>query len=217
MTVLEHGKGRSAVQELVAASRRLVLEAMHSLQHVPAVIFSSGACCGLKVNLFPGIWTHICDEKVTRDQVESAAPGIAYAVCPDLVQRIRIAYERIIRWHGVVAIRVAGEIIAVYVHTQDLPQPGLKILSVLLRITAAAAVAQSDVQVAIRTKVELPAVVVGKRLRLSQDRVSRIGIGDVWIFRRNCVAGHHGVARIVRVIDVEESVSGVVRVESEAE
>jgi len=93
----------------------------------------------------------------------------------------------------------------------------LEILSVLLRVTAAAAVAQSDVQVAIRAKGELPAVVVGKRLRLSQDRVSRIGIGDVWILRRNCVASHHGVARVVRVIDVEESVSGVARVESQAE
>jgi hypothetical protein len=92
----------------------------------------------------------------------------------------------------------------------------LKILSVLLRVTAAAAVAQSDVQVAIRAKRELPAVVVGKRLRLSQDHVSRIGIADVWILRRNSVAGHDGVARVVCVIDVEESVIGVVRVEGQA-
>src|SRR4029077_2166852 len=48
------------------------------------------------------------------------------------------------------------------------------------------------------------------------DSVSRIRIGDVWIVYRNCVAGHHGVARVVRGIDVEESISGVVRVESEA-
>ena len=217
MAVLEHRKGRSAVQELVATPRRVVLEAVHSFKHIPAVIFSSGACCRLEVDFFPGVLTHIGDEKITRLAVEGETPGIAHAVCPDLVQCVRVAHEWVIRWHGVVAIRVAGETIAVNVHTQDLAQPGLEILSVLLRVAAAAAVAQSDVQVAIRAKGDLPAVVVGKRLRLSQDRVSRIGIADVWILRRNCVASHHGVARVVRVIDVEEAVIGVVGVESQAE
>src|SRR5215208_5259810 len=99
MAVLEHGKSRSAVQELVATPRRLVLEAVHSLQHVPAVVFSSGARYRLKVNLFPCILTHIGNEKVTCEPVESAAPGIAHAVCPDLVQCVRVAHERVIRWH----------------------------------------------------------------------------------------------------------------------
>jgi hypothetical protein len=85
VAVLEYRKSRSTVQKLVAASLWDIFEAVHSLQHVPAVVFSSGARCGLKVNLFPGILTHIGDEKVTCDPVESAAPGIAHAVCPDLV------------------------------------------------------------------------------------------------------------------------------------
>jgi hypothetical protein len=85
MAVLEYRKSRSAVQALVATPRRVVLEAVHSFKHIPAVIFSSGACCRLEVDFFPGILTHIGDEKVTCDPVESAAPGIAHAVCPDLV------------------------------------------------------------------------------------------------------------------------------------
>ena len=181
MAVLEHGKSRFTVQKLVAASRRLILEAVHSLQHVPAVVFSSRACCQLEIDLFPGALADVGDEKITCLAVEGETPGIAHAVCPNLVQRVRVAHERIVRWHGVVAIGIAGKTIAVDVHTQDLAQPGLEILSVLLRVAAAAAVAQTNVQIGIRAKGELPAVVVGKRLYLTQDNVSRIRIGDVWI------------------------------------
>lgn len=217
MAVLEHGKSRSTGQKLGAASLRDIFEAVHSLQHVPAVVFSSGARCGLKVNLFPGILTNIGDEKITCDPVKSAAPGIADAVCPDLLQCVRVAHEWVIRWHGVVAIRVAGEIIAVNVHTQNLAQPGLEILSVLLRITAAAAVTQGNVQVAIGAKCELPAVVIRKRLRLTQNREHRVWIRNVWVVFGNRVAGDLRIAVYVRVIDVEESIVSVIRVESETE
>jgi hypothetical protein len=202
---------------LVTTPRRLILEAVHCLQHVPPVVFSSGARCGLKVDLFPRILTYIGDKKVTCDPVESAAPWVAHTVCPDLVQCVRVAHEWVIRWNGVVAIRVSGKIIAVNVYTQNLPQPGLEILSVLLRITAAAPIAESDVQVPVRTKGELSSVVVGERLILSQDYLRGVWISDVWIFGRHRVTRYLGVAQVVGVIDVEESVTDVVRVESEAQ
>src|SRR5215211_38455 len=145
MAVLEHGKSRATVQELVATSRRLILEAVHSLQHVPAVVFSSGARSRLEVDLFPVALPHIGNKKVPSDAVESTAPGIAHAVCPNLIQRVRVAHERIVRWHCVVAIRVAGEIIAVNIHTENLAQPGLETLSILLRVAPAAAIAQRNV------------------------------------------------------------------------
>ena len=217
MAILKHGKGRATVQELIATSRRLILEAVHSLQHVPAVVLSSGACCWLIVDFFPLALSDVGDKEISSGPVEGASPGIAHAVCPNLVQRVRIAHERIVRWHCIVAIRVAGKVVAVNVHTQDLAQPGLEILSVLLRVPAAAAVAQRDVQEVIRAECQLPAIMIRERLVLSQDKVSRVWICDVGIFGRNRVAGNHGVTVYVRVINVEESVIGVVRVKSEAE
>ena len=58
---------------------------------------------------------------------------------------------------------------------------------------------------------------VGERLVLSEDRLGRVRVGHVWIGSGNLVAGHHGVARDIRVIDVEESVVSVVGMEGEAE
>lgn len=217
MVVLEHGKCRATVQELVAAPWGLILEAMHPLQHVPAIVFSSGACCWLIVDFFPGILTHVGDEEIPRDPVEGASPGIAHAVCPDLVQGIRVAHKGVVRWHCVVAIWIAGEVVAIDVYAQDLAQPGLEILSVLLRVPAAPAVAQRDVQVTVRTEGELPAVMVRERLILSQDKVGRVWIGYVGIFGRNSVPGDHGVAVYVRVIDIKKSVTDVVRMKGEPE
>jgi hypothetical protein len=217
VTVLKDWKRRLAIQEPAAASWRIIFVAVHSLEHVPAIILSSAARCRLKVDFFPGTLTHVGDEKITSHTVKGETPGIAHAVRPNLVQRVRVAHERIVRRHRVVAIRVAGEIVTVNIHTQDLAQPGLEILGVLLRVAAAAAITQPDVKVAIRTESKLSAVVVRKRLRLSQDRVSRAWIGDVWVLGGDCVASDLRSTVYVRVIDVEKSVSDVVRVKRETQ
>jgi hypothetical protein len=146
--------------------------AERAFEYIPTIVFSSSAGSWLEIDLFPSPLTDIRDEKVSGDAVESTAPWVAHAVCPNLVQRVRVAHKRVVRWHCVVAIRVAGEVVAVDVHAKDLAQPGIEILPVLLRVPAAAAIAERDVQVTIRTKGELSAVMVGEGLVLIQDRVT---------------------------------------------
>ena len=123
----------------------LILEAVHSLQHVPAVVFSAEARCWLEVDLFPGVLADVGDKEVSRHAIKSTAPWVSHAVCPDLIKRIRIAHEWIVRWHGIIAVRVAWKIVPVDVHAENFAQPDLEILAILLRVASAAAVAQTGV------------------------------------------------------------------------
>jgi hypothetical protein len=59
--------------------------------------------------------------------------------------------------------------------------------------------------------------VIRKRLRLTQNGERRVWIRDVWVVFGNRVAGDLRIAVYVGIIDVEESVVDVIRVESEAE
>ena len=58
---------------------------------------------------------------------------------------------------------------------------------------------------------------IRKRLRLTQNGERRVWIRDVWVVFGNRVAGDLRIAVYVGIIDVEESVVDVIRVESEAE
>src|SRR5579884_1102791 len=158
---------------------------MSAFQHVPAVVLTAAAGSRLKINLFPVALPDIGDKEVPGRAVKCAAPWIAQTVGPDLVQRIRVVYKRIIGWHRVVAVWIARKIVAVNVHAQNFAQPSLQILTVLLRIAATAAVAECNVEIPIRTKHNLATVVIGKRLLLSQNDMGRVRIGHVGIVCRN--------------------------------
>jgi hypothetical protein len=145
MAVLEHGKSRSPVQELVAAARRDVLVTVHGLEHVPSVVFSSSARGGLKIDLLPRVLAHLAHQEIASLTVEREAPWVAHAVCPDLGQRIRIANKRIVRWHRVIPSRIAREIVSIDVEAKDFAQPDLEILGVLSRVASGTAVAQTGV------------------------------------------------------------------------
>ena len=140
VVVLEDRKSRATIQEIITASRWVIVEAMQAFEHVPAVIFSSAARRQLKVDLFPCVLTDVRDKKVPGGSIEGTTPWVAQAVGSDLIQP-GTADKRIIRRHCIVALRIAREIIAIDVHPQDLTQPGFEILSVSERIATTTAVA----------------------------------------------------------------------------
>src|SRR4030095_11613410 len=88
---------------------------MRALKYIPPIVFSSAARRRLKVDLFPGGLPYVGYKKVASGPIESAAPRVAQAIDPDLIQPGN-PDERIVRRHGVVAIRVPRKIVAVNIH-----------------------------------------------------------------------------------------------------
>jgi hypothetical protein len=54
-------------------------------------------------------------------------------------------------------------------------------------------------------------------MKLTQDRVTRVSIGNVWIAEGYLVSSNRNVARKIGIVDVEKSVIGVVRVKGQAQ
>ena len=129
VVVLGDRKGRASIQEVITTSRWVIVVAVHTFEHAPAVIFSSAAGRRLKVDLFPCVLTDVGNKKVPGGSIKGTTPWVAKAVGPDLVQP-GTADKRVIGRHCVVAIRIAWEIIAVNVHAQNLAQPRFQVLSV---------------------------------------------------------------------------------------
>ena len=98
-----------------------------------------------------------------------------------------------------------------------MPNSEAGVLRAVLRVAAAAAVAQADVQVAVGAELHLPAVVVGVGL-VDEQHLLRAGrVSQVRIACADAVAGDDGVAAVVGVVDVEIAVGGVVRMEGQAQ
>ena len=164
---------------------------------------------GWKLTSSRAFLADVGDEEIAGLPVEAEAPGVAKAVGPDLRQRALGVPERIRRRNRV---RRA----AVHVEPQDLSEEHAEVLRAIAGIAAATAVPEADVQVAIGTERELSALVVGERLRDVQEDLRRSRVGHVRI-GRHAIAHERGVARGVRVVDVEQAVRRVVRMEGEAE
>jgi hypothetical protein len=58
---------------------------MSSFDHIPAVVFASGAGCQLEVDLFPGALADVGNEKITSRAIKGETPRIAHAICPNLI------------------------------------------------------------------------------------------------------------------------------------
>ena len=84
-------------------------------------------------------------------------------------------------------------------------------------VVGGAAVAHPDVELAVGPELELPAVVVPERLVDREQGPAARRVRDVRVARGDRVARDHGVAREVRVVDEEEAVRAVVRVERRRE
>ncbi len=105
------------------------------------------------------------------------------------------------------------------VDSQDRPQQRGQILTVPVRITAAAAIAQCDVQHAVGTKRQSPAVVVPERLLDPHQLDFGIRIGPVRIITGHREPSHHRCEVSIRcgVVQVEIPVVPVVRMEGKAQ
>jgi hypothetical protein len=121
--------------------------------------------------------------------VEAGAEGIAQPVGPDL-RRAAGDGEGIGGRDAVVAGVVGGEIVARHIQPQDLAEQRFRVLPVVVRIAAAAAIADRHVQVSIGTEADPAAVVVDPWMRLAQDHLHRRGVGDVAVGRRRAIAPH---------------------------
>lgn len=79
-----------------------------------------------------------------------------------------------------------------------------------------AAVSHPNIKVAVRPELELAPVVVGERLRDVEEDCRRGRVDHVWV-RGNRVAGDHRVSVEIGVVDVNETVRNIVRVENDAQ
>ncbi len=158
----------------VAAGGRVV--AVGALRDAPPVVRAAGGARGLEVDLLPRVLPDVADEEVARLAVEREPPGIAQAVGPDLGTR---------RGRGRSCERIGGRDAigrkCPHVDAKNLPEQGRQALPVVIGISPAPAVPHPDVEVAVGTERELPAVVVRERLRDLQEnglgarRVAREG------------------------------------------
>ncbi len=164
---------------------------------------------GLEVNLFPGTLSYVTDVEVAGRPVETEAPGIPDAVGPDLTP------EGLTRGVGIGwgnRVRCG----TVDVQPENRSEQGRAILAVPLGVAAGTTISQPNVQVSIGAEGQHAAVVVGERLRDAQDQLLAAAISHVRI-GRDREAGHPSVAALVGVVDDEDAVLGVLRVECEPE
>ena len=148
---------------------------MVALQHVPPVV----AAPLDEINLLPAVLPDVAGPEIPGVAVKAEPPRVAQAVCPDLTAPAA-RREGIVRRDGVGLFRGRPG----HVDAQDRPEQRCRVLPVAQRVAGRAAVAQADVQVAVRPERDLPAVVVGVGLLHLQDhqfavRISaRMIVGD---------------------------------------
>ena len=198
MRILVH---RQREPGLVAGGAPVAVIAFHD---APAVVLLAGAF-GLEVDLFPLVLPDVGDVQVAGAAIEAEAPWVAQAPVPDQP--------------GLIAGQRGGR--CVLVEPQDLAQIGGQALARLEGISAAAAVANAGVQIAIRTEDQHAAVVVriggvpdlDQFLHLRGARHVGVAAGDL-VLRDHDVTDR---ARALRVVDEEAPVAGVLRVEGQTE
>ena len=146
------------------------------------------------VDLLARALADVADIDVAVRGIEAHAERVAQAQVPDLVGA-GFADEGIVRRDGVVARRVGGKIVAVDVEPEDFSQQRVDVLRVVVGIVAAAAVADGDVEIAVRTEADKAAIVVGeRRVRDGDDGLHHHGIGDCRVAGGTPVLLHFHVA-----------------------
>jgi len=159
-------------QARLIAERGVEVGAERAFPNPPAVVSPERH----DVDLLAGGLAHVADIQIPGQAVEGVAPRIPEAFRIDLRAALRGAVEGVGGGNGV------GEPGARVVHidAQHLPQQQLVVLSVVLRIQLGAAVAQSEIEVAVRAERQHAAFVDGRGLRDGEeDRFVSIGDGGV--------------------------------------
>ena len=153
----ERQKGRRARRDVVVRAFAIA----------PAVV-AAAAIRRLVVDLLERVLADVADDQragaAARRIVEAVAPRIAQAERPDFRPRRNrpAADERIVGRHLIAGRMRVGH---VDVDAQHLAEQLLRILRAMFRIVAGAAVAEADVEIAVRSERQMPAVVIRERLR----------------------------------------------------
>ena len=177
----------------------------------PAKVQSPRRVGGLGVDLFPFVLPNVAKVEVAGTPVEAEAPGVAQAVGPDFVPAWGVN-EGIVVGDGVGCP-------AVHVQAQEGAKKGVDVLAMVQRVTAAAAVAQADIKVAVEgAEGEMASVVVAVGLGDGQEYLGTVGVSEVRVGRGNVVAGDH--CRAVScpgIVDIELAVGGIVGMEGQSQ
>jgi hypothetical protein len=170
---------------------------MRPFPHVPAVILAAAGGRRLPIHLFPSRLADVADPQIARPPIEGVAPRIAQPVGPDLGQRTGRRHEGVVR-RDPVGRPVGGS----RVDPEHLAEERPERLRVAARIAAAAAVAESYIEVSVRSEHEVAAVVVGIGLIDEQHLPPGRHVRSI---ARHRVLDDTCVAVDVREVDVERS------------
>ncbi len=143
MVVFEH-----RFDEVRAGTAAAGAERVLPFTQRPAVV----APLGDDVDLFPQVLADVRCPEVPRLAVEGDPPQVAESGRPDFRRVARLADVGIVFRNAVAHVR--GRVIDV--DPQDLPQQRVALLAVAVRVVAAAAVTQADVQFAVGPKAIVP-------------------------------------------------------------
>ena len=176
-----------------------------ALHDPPAVV----AATGDDVDLLDAALPDVPRVELARPPVEGEPPRIAEAERVDLGPAAA-GRERVV---GRDRVRLT----AVDIDAEDLAEQHLPVLRPVAGVTRRAAVAEADVEVAIRAEGEHAAVVVGERLGYGEEHPLGARQRHVRVRRDAELRDHGGPVRLPGVVDEEAAIGAELRVEGEAQ
>ncbi|KXJ04804.1 hypothetical protein AC249_AIPGENE5364, partial [Exaiptasia diaphana] len=178
----------------------------------PTVILSTGAGGGLEIDLFTGVLADVGDVEITGQAVEGEAPGLTQAQGPDLGRRLALAAERVVSRNAVVG---RGRNVLIHIDAQHFALETITGLGVAVGVGLGSAIAVANVEIAVGSELNLTPAMDGGGLSDGDQDHATGRIRNVGVLRHR-VAGDHGSVGGVGVVDEEEAVGVVVRVEGDA-
>src|SRR6266542_1249472 len=141
---------------------------------MPAKVRARAGSCGNEDDVLRHVLTDVGDVEITGLAIKSDPPGVTKTVRPHFGSAGRAACERIVRRYGVWRA-------VIDVDPQELAERFERILSVVAGIIGGTAIACRDVEIAVGTKLQRAAIVIGEWLRNQQQlnrgrRIRAIGI-----------------------------------------
>ena len=189
---------------------RLRVEAHAAFHPPPAVVPATGRARRLPVDLLARVLANVSNEEVARGAVEAEAPRVPEPVGPDLSSRAGCQTE----W---IAGRDRVGRAAVHVDAQDLAEERVQPLRVVGGVSYFSSISDRDVEVAIGSELQLPAVVAELGVRNREKHQCGSGVRDVGVDRAWRIAGHYDVSVQAGVVDVEEALGRVALVKSQSQ
>lgn len=160
------------------------------------------------VHFFERVLSDVTDPEISISSVDCKPEGITQTVEPNFAART-LANERIGGRNGIVE---AGRVRRIDIDAQDLAEQYVDVLTVALRVAAAAAIAETDVEKAVFAECEAAAFVIGKRLIDRKKNIFRVGVGEVCVARRRSKFGNYGLKLAAGVAGVVYKKAAVLRV-----